>query len=79
MDLTDIDTWTDLNKIWIKQKMNPGPETGLKTRTKYDVYKDKARTWLNSLKPRSIGTWQEMQGEFLKKFFSTHKANALKR
>lgn len=22
--------------------------------------KDKAKTWLNSLKPRSIGTWQEM-------------------
>ena len=29
--------------------------------------KDKAKTWLNSLKPRSIGTWQEIQGEFLKK------------
>ena len=31
--------------------------------------KDKAKTWLNSLRPRSIGTWQEMQTEFLKKFF----------
>src|ERR1043165_5210441 len=41
--------------------------------------KDKAKTWLNSLKPRSIGTWQEMQTEFLKKFFSIHKTNALKR
>ncbi|XP_022859157.1 uncharacterized protein LOC111379951, partial [Olea europaea var. sylvestris] len=41
--------------------------------------KDKAKTWLNSLKPRSIGTWQEMQSEFLKKFFPTHKTNALKR
>ncbi|XP_022850805.1 uncharacterized protein LOC111372655 [Olea europaea var. sylvestris] len=41
--------------------------------------KDKAKTWLNSLKPRSIGTWQEMQSEFLKKFFPAHKTNALKR
>ena len=41
--------------------------------------KDKAKTWLNSLKPRSIGTWQEMQTEFLKKFFPAHKTNALKR
>ena len=38
LDLKDMDTWTDLDKIWIKRKMNPGPETGLKARTKYDVY-----------------------------------------
>ena len=31
--------------------------------------KDKAKTWLKSLRPRSIGTWQEMQIKFLKKFF----------
>ena len=41
--------------------------------------KDKAKIWLNSLRPRSIGTWHEMQGEFLKKFFPTHRTNALKR
>ncbi|KAF5468699.1 hypothetical protein F2P56_012835 [Juglans regia] len=41
--------------------------------------KDKAKTWLNSLRPRSIGTWQEMQTEFLKKFFPMHRTNALKR
>jgi hypothetical protein len=29
--------------------------------------KDKAKLWLNSLRPRSIGTWREMQAEFLKK------------
>ena len=40
--------------------------------------KDKVKNWLNSLKLRSIGTWQEMQAEFLKKFFPTHKTNALK-
>jgi hypothetical protein len=35
-------------------------------------FKEKAKNWLNSLKPRSIDTWQEMQREFLKKFFPTH-------
>ena len=51
LDLTDMDTWTDLDKIgpldkiWIIQKMNPGPKTGLnaqkfgfKALTKYGVY-----------------------------------------
>ena len=41
--------------------------------------KDKAKTWLNSLRPRSIGTWQEMQIEFLKKLFPIHRTIALKR
>ena len=41
--------------------------------------KDKAKTWLNSLRPRSIGTWQEMQTEFLKKLFPIHRTNELKR
>ena len=40
--------------------------------------KDKAKSWFNFLNPRSIGTWQELQGEFLKKLFPTHKTNALK-
>ena len=30
--------------------------------------KDKAKIWLNSLKPRTIRNWTEMQAEFLKKF-----------
>ena len=34
--------------------------------------KDKEKSWLNSLRPRSIGTWQEMQTEFLKKFCPIH-------
>ena len=38
LDLTDMDTWTGLDKIWIKRKMNPGPETGFKARTKYGIY-----------------------------------------
>ena len=41
--------------------------------------KDKAKIWLNSLRPRTIRNWAELQGEFLKKFFSTTKTNSLKR
>ena len=33
--------------------------------------KDKAKIWLNSLRPRTIRNWTEMQAEFLKKIFST--------
>ena len=41
--------------------------------------KDKAKIWLNSLRPRTIRNWGDMQAEFLKKIFSTHKTNNLKR
>ena len=41
--------------------------------------KDKTKIWLNSLRPRTIRDWGDMQAEFLKKFFSTHKTNNLKR
>ena len=41
--------------------------------------KDKAKIWLNSLRLRTIRTWAELQAEFLKKFFSAHKTNNLKR
>ena len=41
--------------------------------------KDKAKVWLNSLRPRTIRNWVELQAEFLKKFFSAHKTNNLKR
>ena len=41
--------------------------------------KDRAKIWLNSLRPRTIRNWAELQVEFLKKFFSTHKTNNLKR
>ena len=34
--------------------------------------KDKAKIWLNYLRPRSIRTWTDLQAEFLKKFFPTH-------
>ena len=41
--------------------------------------KDKAKIWLNSLRPRTIRRWDELQAEFLKKFFSAHNTNNLKR
>ncbi|KAJ9687013.1 hypothetical protein PVL29_015750 [Vitis rotundifolia] len=41
--------------------------------------KDKAKIWLNSLRPRSIRSWTDLQAEFLKKFFPTHITNGLKR
>ena len=41
--------------------------------------KDKAKIWLNSLRPRTIRNWVELQAEFLKKFFSVHKTNNSKR
>ncbi|KAL6348225.1 hypothetical protein AAG906_003091 [Vitis piasezkii] len=41
--------------------------------------KDKAKIWLNSLRPRSIRNWVDLQAEFLKKFFPTHRTNGLKR
>ena len=41
--------------------------------------KDKAKIWLNSLRPRTIKNWAKLQAEFLKKIFSTHKTNNLKR
>ena len=41
--------------------------------------KDKAKIWLNSLRPMTIRNWTHLQAEFLKKFFSAHKTNYLKR
>ena len=41
--------------------------------------KDKAKIWLNSLRPRTIRSWAELHAEFLKKFFNAHKTNNLKR
>ena len=41
--------------------------------------KDKAKIWLNSLRLRTIKNWAGLQAEFLKKFFSAHKTNNLKR
>ena len=43
------------------------------------ILKDKDKIWLNSLRPRTIRNWAELQADFLKKFFSSHKTNNLKR
>ena len=51
----------------------------LKLKTFPLTLKDKANIWLNSLRPRTTRNWTEMQAKFLKKFFSTHKTNTLKR
>jgi hypothetical protein len=41
--------------------------------------KDKAKTWLQNLRPGSIRAWDEMQQQFLKKFFLSHRTNSFKR
>ena len=41
--------------------------------------KDKAKTLLNSLRPRTIRSWAKLQAQFFKKNFSAHKTNNLKR
>ena len=34
--------------------------------------KDKAKIRLNSLRPRTIRNWAELQAEYMKKFFNAH-------
>ena len=41
--------------------------------------KDKAKSWLYSLRPRSTGTWAEMTRAFFNKYFPHHKTSSLKR
>ncbi|KAL5569788.1 hypothetical protein UlMin_026363 [Ulmus minor] len=41
--------------------------------------KDNAKIWLYSLRPRSIGSWDEMTQAFFQKYFPTHKTNGLRR
>jgi hypothetical protein len=41
--------------------------------------KDKAKTWLQNLRSGSIRVWDEMQQQFLKKFFLSHRTNSFKR
>ena len=51
----------------------------LKLKTFPLTLKDKAKIWLNSLRPITIRNWAELQAEFLKKFFNAHRTNSLKR
>jgi hypothetical protein len=41
--------------------------------------KDKAKTWLQNLRSGSIRASDEMQQQFLKKFFLSYKTNSFKR
>ena len=41
--------------------------------------KEKAKIWFHSLTPNSIFTWEDMQNEFLNKFFPPARTNALVR
>ncbi|XP_052297471.1 uncharacterized protein LOC127902467 isoform X2 [Citrus sinensis] len=41
--------------------------------------KDKAKTWLQNLRSGSVRTWNNMQEQFLKKFFPPHRTNSFKR
>ncbi|GFZ02203.1 hypothetical protein Acr_15g0008110 [Actinidia rufa] len=41
--------------------------------------KEKAKSWFNSLRPRSIYSWNAMEGEFLKKKFPENRTEALRR
>jgi len=43
------------------------------------LLKDKAKTWLQNLRSGSICAWDEMQQQFLKKFFPSHRTNSFKR
>ena len=39
--------------------------------------KNKAKSWLYSLRPRSIGSWEEMSTVFFNKYFQHHKIKGL--
>ena len=41
--------------------------------------KDRAKSWLNSLEPGSIRTWDQMVEKFLSKYFPVHKTNAIRK
>ncbi|MGV7343119.1 hypothetical protein PJI17_30935, partial [Mycobacterium kansasii] len=41
--------------------------------------KENAKTWLHSLRPQSIGRWNDMTREFIKKIFPYHKTNTFRK
>ena len=41
--------------------------------------KDKAKYWINSLDTVTISTWDQLQREFLKKYFSIRKTNQIRK
>ena len=69
----------DFEKVCITFKEGTIDMDFLKLKAFPLTLKDKAKIWLNSLRPRTIRSWAELQAEYLKKFFSAHKTNNLKR
>ena len=69
----------DFEEVWTTFKEGMMDMDLLKLKAFPLTLKDKAKIWLNSLRPRTIRTWAELQAEFLKKFFSATKTNNLKR
>ena len=69
----------DFEEVCITFKEGAADMELLKLRDFPLTLKDKAKIWLNLLSPRTIRNWAELQAEFLKKFFSAHKTNNLKR
>ena len=41
--------------------------------------RDKAKSWFDVMRPRSITFWAQMNFEFLNKFFPVHRTTALKK
>ena len=68
----------DFEEVCIKFKEGAIDMDLLKLKEFPLTLKVKAKIWLNSLRPRTIRSWAELQGEFFKKFFNAHKTNNLK-
>ena len=65
----------DFEEVCITFKEGANDMDLLKLKEFLLTLKDKAKIWLNSLRPRTIRSWEE----FLNKFFNAHKTNNLKR
>ena len=59
-------------------KMNDVTEVAMRMRLFPFSLRDKAREWLQSLQPGSIGTWEELAQRFLSKFFPLSNTSQLR-
>ena len=57
-------------------KMNGVTEDVIRIRLFSFFFRDKARGWLQSLQPGSIGSWEELAQKFLTKFFPPSKLHS---
>lgn len=69
----------NLRKVVITFQNRPENLDTIKLRFFPFSLKDNAKVWLYSLRPRSIGSWEEMTQAFFQKYFPNHKSNNLKR